>query len=269
MSIEVSIIVPIFNEEDDLWRMAEGLSPHFDRIVGQKRWQYVLVDNGSSDGSGRIIERIIATWPSSAKLFVANPNYGEALAQGLAKAQGEWAFIINVDFWDPVFLEWCYRHRGLYDLIMGSKRADASLNQQTNYRRMLSWGLNTVLQSVFGFVGSDTHGQKFLHLPTMRPVLESCVMRRGQFDTEFTLRAMRSGLWLAELPVPIVELRPQRNLMIGKIFRNFVDIFRLHRIMRSVPISRSLRYHRWAREDIELGNSLQANVLLDAARRHR
>jgi len=42
----------------------------------------------------------------------------------------------------------------------------------------------------------------------MRPVLGQCVMRRGQFDTEFTLRALRAGLWLAEVPVPIVEIRP-------------------------------------------------------------
>lgn len=45
-----------------------------------------------------------------------------------------------------------------------------------------------------------THGPKLLRMSTMRPILDKCVMRRGQFDTEFTLRALRQGLRLAEVP---------------------------------------------------------------------
>ena len=117
------------------------------------------------------------------------PDYGEALYQGLTHAAGPWAFIINVDFWDVPFMRWCFRTRGAYDMVMGSKRADDVLNQQDNYRRTLSWGLNTILQTVFNFPGTDTHGQKFVYLPALRPIFAQCVMRRGQFDTEFTLRA--------------------------------------------------------------------------------
>ena len=152
---------------------------------------------------------------------------------------------------------------------MGSKRADHALNQQDNYRRLLSWGLNTILQTVFGFVGSDTHGQKFLYLPALRPIFQSCVMRRGQFDTEFTLRASRAQLWLAEVPVPIVELRKPRNFMFSKILRNFVDIRLLHRLMRNVPVRAASRYHRWSREDVERLDSVQTELTIEMGRLHR
>ena len=75
-------------------------------------------------------------------------------------------------------------------------------------------------------------------------------MERGQFDTELTMRALRGGLWVAEVPVPIVQIRKPRNLMLGKIYRNFVDLLRLRRAMRNVGSVRT-RYHRWAREDME------------------
>jgi hypothetical protein len=191
------------------------------------------------------------------------------MCHGLRHSQGEWAYIINVDFWDDIMLAWCWQHRGLYDLVLGSKRSDPSLNHQHNYRKLLSWGLNSVLQFVFGFVGSDTHGQKFLHLPTLRPILDACVMRRGQFDTELTLRAMRAGLWLAEIPVPVTELRPPRNLMFTKIFRNIVDIRRLRAVMRRIPSDRPVRYHRWAREDLLGQGSIQYEIFLEAAERQR
>ncbi|MGO8920869.1 MAG: hypothetical protein ACLQJR_33665, partial [Stellaceae bacterium] len=174
-----------------------------------------------------------------------------------------------VDFWDEVMLAWCWQHRGLYDLVLGSKRSDPSLNQQYRYRKLLSWGLNSILQFLFGFVGSDTHGQKFVYLPNLRPILEQCIMRRGQFDTELTLRAMRSGLWLAEVPVPLVETRPPRNLMLTKIYRNLIDIVRLRKVIRQVPFRMPVRYHRWAREDLMGRGSIQAEVFLEAAERQR
>jgi hypothetical protein len=267
--VHLSVVVPVYNEGSILMTMAEQLAPHLDEIAGPERWQFVLVDNGSRDESPAVCEDIIRRWPHSINVRLAHPDYGEALYQGLMRALGPWAFIINVDFWDVPFMRWCFRTRGVYDLVMGSKRADHALNQQDNYRRLLSWGLNTILQTVFGFVGSDTHGQKFLYLPALRPIFAQCVMRRGQFDTEFTLRASRAQLWLAEVPVPIVELRKPRNLMLHKVVRNIVDIRRLHRIMQKTPVTAAMRYHRWSREDVENIDSAQTALIIEMGRLHR
>ena len=250
-------------------QMAEQLAPHLDEIAGQHCWQFVLVDNGSRDLSPQICDQIVSRWPDSIKVELAKPDYGEALFQGLMHATGSWAFVINVDFWDVAFLRWCYRTRGAYDMVMGSKRADDVLNKQDNYRRLLSWGLNTILQTVFNFPGTDTHGQKFIYLPTLRPIFRQCVMRRGQFDTEFTLRAARAKLWLAEVPVPIVELRKARNLMLHKIGRNIVDIFRLREVMRNNRSRTAMRYHRWSREDIEQLDNAKMALIVEMGRLHR
>ena len=263
--VALSIIVPIYNEETELRPMAIGLARHLDDIVGIGQWQFILVDNGSTDQSPEVIERLKETWPNTISIRLPKPDYGDSLLHGLNAAVAPWAYIINVDWWDDVMLRWCWRHRGLYDLVLGSKRADPQLNRQHKYRKFLTWGLNTILQSVFGFVGTDTHGQKFLSLASMRPIIAQCKIRRGQFDTELTLRAMRKGLWLAEVPVPCVETRPPRNLMVTKICRNVVDIVRLKRLVSEFPIDRPIRYHRWAREDLDRGETVQARVFLAAA----
>ena len=81
--VELSVVVPVYNEAPDLPSMVNGITPHLDRVVGRGRWQFVLVDNGSVDGSSEIIDRIVATWPGSVALHLARPDYGEALAKGL------------------------------------------------------------------------------------------------------------------------------------------------------------------------------------------
>src|SRR5262245_511911 len=177
--IHLSVVIPVCNEEAILLDTAHRLAPYLDEIAGAGRWQFVLVDNGSVDKSPVICNQIVRGWPGSLKGQLQHPSYGEALFRGLMHASGPWVFILNVDFWDVAFMRWCFRTRGVYDLVVGSKRADMALNNQDKYRRTLSWGLNTILQAVFGFVGSDTHGQKLIYLPALRPILRQCVMLRG------------------------------------------------------------------------------------------
>ena len=249
-TLGLSVVVPIFNEQDHLWPMAEALGRELDRVAGTSHWQFVLVDNGSRDDSPKVIERILAAWPTSRMLRLDRPNYGTALKVGLQAAGAPFAYVINVDFWDPLFLRWSWANRHQYDLVLGSKRADPTLNKLPPYRKFLSGGLNLIFQVFFDFVGRDTHGQKLVRLAAFRDIIPRCVMERGQFDTELTMRALRGGLWVAEVPVPIAEKRSPRNLMLAKIWRNFVDFVRLRRIMRTVPSLRT-RYHRWSREDMD------------------
>ncbi len=69
--------------------------------------------------------------------------------------------------------------------------------------------------------------------------------------------------------MPIVEVRKQRNLMLQKIIRNLVDIHRLKRIMRQVPVQGAMRYHRWSREDVENFDATQTELLVEMGRLHR
>jgi glycosyltransferase involved in cell wall biosynthesis len=248
---DLSVIVPCYNEADHLMSMAEGLSPYLDSVVGTSRWQYVIVSNGSTDNTPEVMAMIAERWPFSLLLRLKRPDYGRALREGLRKAEGKWAFLINVDFWDHLFLSWAWQHRNMYDLFIGSKRADPYLDKRPRYRKILSWGLNALLQVYFGLVATDTHGQKLLSLEPLDPVLHACVMNRGQYDTEFTLRSQRSGLRIAELPVPITETRKQRNLMLKKIIQNLIDIIKLKQIMKRVPTSGGIHYHRYSRLDME------------------
>lgn len=249
-SHELSVIMPIYNEEATLFTAIETLARYIDAIVGVNSWHFILVNNGSSDRSAEIIEEIRVHWPATVTIFEETPNYGRALRAGLAAATTPWVHLIDVEQWDIPFLAWAWRHRRDFEVFIASKRADPTLNKQHMLRRLLSWGLNASIQLFFDYTGTDTHGPKLLNRSALTSVIDECVMDRGQYDTEIVLRSVRAGYRIVEVPFPYVEVRPPRKAIIKKVVWNLIAINRMRRVMRSVPFSSPTRISRVTREDV-------------------
>jgi glycosyltransferase involved in cell wall biosynthesis len=246
----VSIVIPVFNEQSILMANVETLANYFDEMLGSGNWLYIFVDNGSTDGTPALLGHIVERWPQSRVISLEKPNYGAALKAGLRAAATKWVYMLDIEQWDLPFMTWAWNHRHQYDLFIGSKRADPTLNFQQPYRRLLSAGLNAALQVLFRYSGTDTHGQKLLNRESLNAIAAKCELDRGQFDTELVLRAMRNSKRLVEVPVECRESRPHRNLMIKKIFWNLVALRRLTHVMRDVPFEGQVSYYRLAREDV-------------------
>jgi glycosyltransferase involved in cell wall biosynthesis len=92
----VSIVVPCYNERAGLGPLLDSL----DRtLVGTGvQFQYVVVDDGSTDGSGEL--------PAREGLLVVrhefNRGYGAALKSGIRVAAHDWVLIIDADGTYPV-----------------------------------------------------------------------------------------------------------------------------------------------------------------------
>lgn len=234
-----------------MWSTVVSLAEELDAELGKGCWQLIPVDNGSSDATPEIIDRIKVRWPTTSPIHMEQPNIGMAIRAGLRSAQSEWAYVMPIDEGDSAFFRWSWRSRENYDLIIGSKRLNSVLNGQTRYRRFLTWGLNSILSLLTGYVGADTHGCKLVRLSAMLPVDKRCVISRGQYDTEITIRAVRSGLRVAELPVIYSEKRRARDYMLKKIARNVVDVVKLYRALKTEPFSKDVHFHRWSRHEVE------------------
>lgn len=247
---DVSIVIPLFNEEAIIDENLSTLAYFFDSIVGAGRWLFILVDNGSTDGTPEKLSSACRQWPLSRVVNVPEPNYGAALRAGLTSATTRWAYLLDIEQWDLPFLAWSWLNRDSYDLFLGSKRSDPSLNFQARYRKFLSCCLNALLQTLFEFSGTDTHGPKLIDRGSLETIAETCCLDRGQYDTELVLRAVRTRKRIVEIPVVYRESRPHRNLMIKKIIWNLLALRRLVSVMKNVPYEGTIRFHRLSREDV-------------------
>ena len=248
--VDLSVVIPVLNEETILKENLTQLAAYFDDIVGAGRWQFVLVDNGSTDRTPEIIQEILAAYPPSKTVHVPAPNYGAALRAGFREADTEFVHNCDVEQWDIPFLTWAWAERSNHDVFIGSKRSDPTISKQSPIRRLLSWGLNALLQLLFGYMGTETHGPKLINIGRLRAVIDSCVSDRGQLDTEIVLRAVRKGYRIAEGPIEFLESRPPRTKIIKKVGWNLVAFNRLRKVMREVEYEGSIEFRQFSRSDI-------------------
>lgn len=249
-SSAVSVVIPLYNEEKFLQQNADSLAEIFDGVVGESRWHFIFVENGSTDATATLADAVAARHPPSRALHLPNPNYGVALKTGLQAATGTWVYLLDIEQWDLPFIAWAWHNRESYDALIASKRADATINHQHFYRRLLSCGLNGLLQVLLQYTGTDTHGLKLLNRVSLQTIIDACELDRGQYDTELVLRAIRAQKRIIEAPSEYRELRPNRNWMVKKILWNTWALVRLVKVMKHVPYEGLARYYRVAREDV-------------------
>lgn len=99
----VSVVVPIYNVETLLRRA-------LDSILSQtcKDWEAILVDDGSTDTSGRIAEEYTESDSRFQVIHKANGGQSEARNVGLQHARGEFLLFLDADdFLHPQLMELC------------------------------------------------------------------------------------------------------------------------------------------------------------------
>lgn len=98
-SVEISIIVPLYNEQDNL-------EPLLDRIVEtlsrmDRSYEVIFIDDGSSDGSFEVIQRLHDRHQGvRAVQFRKNHGKSAALAVGFQEARGEVIITMDADLQD-------------------------------------------------------------------------------------------------------------------------------------------------------------------------
>jgi glycosyltransferase involved in cell wall biosynthesis len=226
----VGYIIPVYNEADILEEQLRLFSEFLDTL--DDPYQIIVVENGSRDDTLEILEEMAAEYSHITAHSLDNADYGDALKAGMKRTPCERNFLLNIDWLDKTFVRRGLEELENHDLVIGSKRLGQSVDNRSPYRKLLSWGLNTLLRILVGFRGTETHGLKAFRRSTVGEIVERCEMNRGMFDTEVVIRAQKEGLRTTELPVELTEDRPPRNWMIKKIGQNLVDIWGLTYVIR-------------------------------------
>lgn len=98
-SLDISVVVPLYNEAESLPELVAWI----DRVAMSNALSYevILVDDGSSDDSWRVVEELKARYPAVRGISFRR-NYGKspALYCGFAAAEGEVVFTMDADLQD-------------------------------------------------------------------------------------------------------------------------------------------------------------------------
>ncbi len=234
----LSVVMPAYNEAAILGATAREVVDGL-RHRGL-RFELLIVENGSTDGTPAIAARVAAAVPEVATHSLRRADYGEALRAGLLAARGEVGVIFDVDYFDLDFLD-AALIRLASDaaarpaVVVGSKRAPGARDGRPWHRRAATAAFGAILQTALRISVSDTHGMKVIDLSVLRPVIRACRHGRDLFDTELVLRAERAGLAVAEIPVTVRERRPSRTPLWRRVPRTLCGLLRLRLAVGPAP----------------------------------
>jgi glycosyltransferase involved in cell wall biosynthesis len=197
--VDVSVVIPCLNEENSVGICVSKAMDAF-RLAGL-RGEVVVADNGSTDGSVEIAEKLGAR-----VVRVEARGYGSALRAGIAAARG--AFIVMGDADDsydfsevPRFVD---KWRQGNDVVMGNRfRGEIKPGAMPWHHKYLgNPALSSVLNLFFHAGIGDSHcGMRgFTRAVYERMDLRSTGM---EFASEFVIKAAQLGAKMAEIPVTL------------------------------------------------------------------
>lgn len=96
----LSVVVPMYNEEDALVPLIERLRPALDAIG--EPYEVVAVDDGSRDATAQLLLGARRLWPQLRLVRLRrNSGHQAALTAGLHRASGRYVVSIDADLQDP------------------------------------------------------------------------------------------------------------------------------------------------------------------------
>jgi dolichol-phosphate mannosyltransferase len=103
--VELSVVVPMYDEEAVLPLFAARLRPVLDGLVGDgliTGYEVLAVDDGSTDATPVLLTKARRDWPQLRVVRLrANAGHQAALSAGLSRCRGAWVASLDADLQDP------------------------------------------------------------------------------------------------------------------------------------------------------------------------
>ena len=224
--LQLSIVVPCYNEEERLPRTIEAIERYF--AGKQISYELILVDDGSSDGT-RLVQQAAAERNPAVRLeaLPRNRGKGRALAEGVAVARGAEILVTDADLSTPI--EELDKLRaalhGGAGVAIGSRALRASRVEisQPAYRVMMGKVFNLLVQAVLLPGIWDTQcGFKLFRADVAHEVFAHLTTDGFGYDPEVLYRAKKRGVKISEVPVVWRNSSPTKVMPI----KSSVDMFK-------------------------------------------
>ncbi|HUV73678.1 MAG TPA: dolichyl-phosphate beta-glucosyltransferase [Anaerolineae bacterium] len=222
----LSIVVPAYNEEA---RLPQTLPRIVDFLRAQDyAAELVVVDDGSTDGTCRIVEDIAATVPFVRLIRNEHRGKGYAVKTGGMAAAGDYIFLCDADLSMPIeevarFLPPALEE---YDVAIGSREVEGARRyDEPGLRHLMGRVFNTLVRllAVRGFQDTQA-GFKCFAREAAREMFPYQTMDGFGFDVEILFIAQKRGFRIVEVPINWYYMSNSRVSPVSDSVRMFREI---------------------------------------------
>ncbi len=225
MSEQALVIVPTYNERENIARLIDSV------LAQDARLEVLVVDDGSPDGTGRIVDEI--SRDDSRVHVLHRPRklgLGTAYLAGFRWAlEREYGYVFEMDAdfsHDPAHLPQFLEAIEGADLVLGSRYRHGKVTV-VNWpigRLLLSYFANMYARMVTGMRLDDgTGGFKCFRREVLEAIDLADVRSNGYaFQIEMSFRAWRKKFRIVEIPIVFHDRTEGESKMSGHIVREAV-----------------------------------------------
>jgi dolichol-phosphate mannosyltransferase len=194
---EIAVLMPIHNEAETI---DDSVMEFYNIINPKMPLELVLSEDGSTDNTENVIERLSEKVPLKAVLSTSRKGYAGGIKDGLKLVKARYVLITDSDGQhDPRDFWKLWNLRMKYDIVSGwrKERADAS------YRKIMSKLFQLRIKSTFNLPNlmDITAPFKLMKTEVAIEIAEKCRYMSESFWNEFTVRAHVGGFSIGETPV--------------------------------------------------------------------
>lgn len=205
MAIEISIVIPAYNEERRLEPTLLEAVAYFRAL--RRTAEIIVVDDGSRDQTAAIATRLARQFPEIRLIrLAANRGKGHAVRTGMINSRGALALFADADGATP-FSEFERLESAILegtDIAIGSRalHAEGIQVKARPYRRLIGRLFHFLVRVLTVRGLHDTQcGFKLLTAPAAHNLFSRMRMDGFSFDVELLLMARRQGYRVTEVPV--------------------------------------------------------------------
>ena len=212
--IELSIVVPTYNERDNVQLLCDGIRKALD---GKWTYEIIVVDDNSPDGTAGAVRRLADRYPVVSLLERPHKSgLASAVAAGFSVAKGEYWVMMDADL--------SHRPDDLPELLQGLSQSDIVIGSRyVEGGRILGWPLHrrvtSRVASAFGrlwlglSVRDVTSGFVAFRKEAIAPLLPSLEPKGFKLLLEILARARTARV--LEAPITFVDRRRGRSKFVG------------------------------------------------------
>jgi len=193
--IDLSIIIPAYNEEDSIVPVIDDIRGEMEKH--KLRYEIIVVDDGSTDRTRDAADQkevITVQHPQ-------NIGYGAALKTGIKHAGGEYIAIIDADQTYPAdrimdLYRWCEK----FPMVVGARKGkNASIPL---FRRPVKWILTRLAQFLCGMDIPDLNSGFRIFKKDVALRYFHMLPSGFSFTTTITLCYLTNGYFIKYVPIP-------------------------------------------------------------------
>ena len=201
---KVSILIPCYNEEDNVVPMSEAITELFENELKQYDWELLFIDNDSHDNTRPLLREICEKNVHIKAIFNAK-NFGQFNSPyyGILQTTGDCTISMVCDFQDPIELipkyleEWENGYKIVIGIKTGSKESKMMYGLRTLYYKLIKKFSD--VEQIEHFTGSGLYDRDFVEvlreLDDPTPFLRGIVAELGykRKEIEYVQPERRAG----------------------------------------------------------------------------